>query len=211
MGRAMQIRTAGSSALLVCLDDPAQVTGLYRALLRDPPEGFVDAVPAAETVLVLYDPSRTDRLSLSERIRAAADQPPTAIGGRQGPRITIPVRYDGPDLEEIARITGLSVAEVVHRHTAGEYVVAFCGFAPGFAYLTGLDPALRLPRRAVPRTRVPAGSVAMSDRFTSVYPSASPGGWHLLGRTTMAMWDIDHQPPGLLTPGTRVRFEQVAA
>lgn len=206
----MQIRTAGSAALLVCLDEPAQVTAFYRELLRDPPEGFVDAAPAAETVMVRYDPTCTDRLTLSQRLRAAADQATPGVEANQGPLITVPVRYDGPDLDEIARGTGLSVAEVIRRHIAGEYVVAFCGFAPGFAYLTGLDPALRLPRRSIPRTRVPAGSVAMSDRFTSVYPSASPGGWHLLGRTTMAMWDIDHEPPGLLTPGTRVRFEQVA-
>ena len=209
----MRIVTAGSGALLVCLERPEQVTGLYRELLSDPPEGFVEAVPAAETVLVLFDPARTAALALDLRLRAAAERadanPEVASAARQGPAIGIPVVYDGPDLEDVARRTDLSVEEVVRRHEEGEYVVAFCGFAPGFAYLTGLDPALRLPRRSIPRTRVPAGSVAVSDRFTSVYPHVSPGGWHLLGRTAMVMWDIDRQPPGLLTPGTRVRFERV--
>jgi KipI family sensor histidine kinase inhibitor len=121
--------------------------------------------------------------------------------------VTIPVVYDGPDLADVASRTDLSVEEVVRRHAAGEYVVAFCGFAPGFGYLTGLDPALCLPRRTVPRTRIPAGSVAVADRFTSVYPSNSPGGWHLLGRTATVMWDLERQPPALLAPGTRVRFE----
>lgn len=209
----MRIVTAGSGALLVCLERPEQVTGLYQELLSDPPEGFVEAVPAAETVLVLFDPARTAALALDLRLRAAAERadanPEIASAARQGPAIGIPVVYDGPDLEDVARRTDLSVEEVVRRHEEGEYVVAFCGFAPGFAYLTGLDPALRLPRRSIPRTRVPAGSVAVSDRFTSVYPHVSPGGWHLLGRTTLVMWDIDRQPPGLLTPGTRVRFERV--
>ena len=211
----MRIRNAGSSALLVCLDEPAQVTGLYRELLRNPPEGLVDAAPAAETVMVVFDPARTEATALGLRLRAAAERASTNADtssevAQQGPLISIPVIYDGPDLADVARRTGLGVEEVVQRHTAAQYVVAFCGFAPGFGYLTGLDPALRLPRRSVPRTRVPAGSVAVSDRFTSVYPSASPGGWHLLGRTETAMWDIERQPPGLLTPGTRVRFEQVA-
>jgi 5-oxoprolinase (ATP-hydrolysing) subunit B len=207
----MRIRTAGSSALLACPDDAEQVTGLYRALEADPPPGFVDAIPAAETVLVVFDPERTEAAAVSAWLeeaiaRAGAHE---AVAD-QGPVVTIPVVYDGPDLAEVASRLELSVDEVVHRHAAAEYVVAFCGFAPGFGYLSGLDPALRLPRRSVPRTRVPAGSVAVADRFTSVYPSSSPGGWHLLGRTAMVMWDVGRRPPALLVPGTRVRFEQVA-
>jgi 5-oxoprolinase (ATP-hydrolysing) subunit B len=214
----MQIRAAGSSALLVCLDAAEHVTGLYRDLLADPPEGFIEAIPAAETVMVVFDPSRVAASTLGLRLRAAAQRASTSSystderAKNQDPTIiTIPVVYDGPDLDETSRRTGMSVEEVVTRHEAGEYVVAFCGFAPGFAYLTGLDPALVLPRRSIPRTRVPAGSVAVSDRYTSVYPHASPGGWHLLGRTTMVLWDLERQPPALLTPGTRVRFERVAA
>lgn len=204
----LRLRTAGSGALLVCLDDPAQVTGFYRALLDDPPQGLIDAVPAAETVFVVFDPDVTQAAAFGSRLESLAEQ-----AGRHesaadlGPLVTIPVIYDGPDLEDVARRADLSTDEVVQRHSGTEYVVAFCGFAPGFGYLGDLDPALRLPRRSVPRTRIPAGSVAIADRFTSVYPSNSPGGWHLLGRTTTAMWDLERQPPGLLTPGARVRFE----
>jgi KipI family sensor histidine kinase inhibitor len=205
----MRIKAAGSSALLVCLDEPEQVTGLYRELRSDPPEGYVDAIPAAETVMVVFDPARTHAAAVSTWLESAAE---LAAAGHeviadQGPVVTIPVVYDGPDLADVASRTDLSVEEVVRRHAAGEYVVAFCGFAPGFGYLAGLDPALCLPRRTVPRTRIPAGSVAVADRFTSVYPSNSPGGWHLLGRTTTVMWDLERQPPALLAPGTRVRFE----
>jgi KipI family sensor histidine kinase inhibitor len=208
---AIRVLAVGSSALLVCLDNPEHVTALYHDLLADPPEGFVEAIPAAETVMVVFDPSRTAAQALGPRLHAAAERvstnahSPYEPDAHQGPVITIPVVYDGPDLDETARRSGLSVEEVVRRHEAGEYVVAFCGFAPGFAYLSGLH----LPRRSVPRTRVPAGSVAVSDRYTSVYPHESPGGWHLLGRTTMVMWDLEREPPALLTPGTRVRFESV--
>ena len=204
----MRIKAAGSSALLVCLDESEQVTGLYRELRRDPPSGYVDAIPAAETVMVVFDPARTQAAAVSTWLESAAERATVhEVIADQGPVVAIPVVYDGPDLTDVASRIDLSVEEVVRRHAAGEYVVAFCGFAPGFGYLTGLDPALCLPRRTVPRTRIPAGSVAVADRFTSVYPSNSPGGWHLLGRTTTVMWDLDRQPPALLAPGTRVRFE----
>ena len=210
-----RVLTAGSDALLVSLDGPELVTGLYHDLLSAPPEGFVEAIPAAETVLVVFDPAHTSAATLTPRLHTAAERASQNThsiaepSAQQQPVITIPVVYDGPDLDEIAQCTGLSVEKVVRRHEAGEYVVAFCGFAPGFGYLTGLDPALILPRRSTPRTHIPAGSVAISDRFTAVYPHASPGGWHLLGRTATVMWDLERQPPALLAPGTRVRFEQV--
>ncbi len=107
---------------------------------------------------------------------------------------------------EIAQLTGLGVDEVIRRHQRAEYVVAFVGFAPGFGYLVGGDPALRVPRRSTPRTRVPAGSVALAGEFTGVYPREGPGGWQLIGRTEAVLWDLDRQPPALLAPGTRVRF-----
>ena len=212
-----RIRPVGSSALLICLDGPEHVTALYNDLLAHTPDGFIEAIPAAETVMVIFDPSRTTPQALTPRLNAAAERaittmttnPPDDQHPDQPPVVTIPVLYDGPDLDQIARRTALSVEEVVRRHQAAEYVVAFCGFAPGFAYLSGLDPALTLPRRSVPRTRIPAGSVAVSDRYSCVYPHDSPGGWHLLGRTTTVMWDLDRQPPALLTPGTRVHFQQV--
>jgi KipI family sensor histidine kinase inhibitor len=206
----MRVRPAGSGALLACLDEPGQVSGLYREIQADPPTGLLDAVPAAETVLVVFDPARTGAADVAAWLEEAVTRAGKhEIAADQGPVVTVPVAYDGPDLAEVARRTDMSVDEVIRRHAAGEYIVAFCGFAPGFGYLTGLDAALHLPRRSVPRTRIPAGSVAIADRFTSVYPSNSPGGWHLIGRTTTVMWDVERQPPALLTPGTRVRFEQV--
>ena len=114
--------------------------------------------------------------------------------------------YDGEDLPDVARTTGLGQREVVERHLRAEYVVAFCGFAPGFAYLSGGDPALRVSRRNSPRTRVPAGSVGLADEFTGVYPRQMPGGWQLIARTDVVLWDLDRDPPALLPPGTRVRF-----
>jgi KipI family sensor histidine kinase inhibitor len=123
--------------------------------------------------------------------------------------IEIPVRYDGDDLESVAERAGLTIAAVIAAHVSATYSVAFCGFAPGFAYLAGLDPALHLPRRVAPRTRVPAGSVAVAAEYSAVYPTASPGGWHLLGRTDLAMFDPARTPAVLLEPGCTVRFVAV--
>jgi KipI family sensor histidine kinase inhibitor len=120
--------------------------------------------------------------------------------------VEVPTTYDGPDLEEVARVWGMSTAEVVATHTGLEHEVAFCGFSPGFAYCAGLPEHLAVPRRHDPRPRVPAGSVAVADRWTGVYPTASPGGWQLLGRTDLVLWDADREPPATLAPGTRVRF-----
>jgi KipI family sensor histidine kinase inhibitor len=120
--------------------------------------------------------------------------------------VEIEVDYDGADLDEVAAATGLSADEVVVAHAGTVFTVAFCGFAPGFAYLTGLPPELHLPRRSSPRTRVPEGSVAIADAFSAVYPRSSPGGWHLLGRTEARLWDLTRDVPGLLQPGDRVRF-----
>ena len=121
-------------------------------------------------------------------------------------RSSLAVDYDGPDLADVARLTGLTVDEVVARHTGARYTVAFGGFMAGFAYLVGLDPALRVPRLDSPRERVPAGSVAIADEFSAVYPAATPGGWRLLGRCEQTLFDVDREPPALLQPGTRVRF-----
>jgi KipI family sensor histidine kinase inhibitor len=123
------------------------------------------------------------------------------------PFVSIPVRYDGDDLAEVAALTGLDPGEVVELHASAEYQVAFCGFAPGFGYLRGLPAPLHLPRRATPRTRVPTGSVAIAAEYSAVYPGASPGGWHLLGSTEVRLFDVGADPPALLRPGTCVRFE----
>lgn len=124
----------------------------------------------------------------------------------RGETLVLDVVYDGADLKSTAVEVGLDVDGLVRAHAAVEYTVAFCGFAPGFAYLRGLDPSQHVRRLAEPRTRVPAGSVAIAGDVTGIYPRSSPGGWRLLGRTDSALWDLDREPPTLLTPGTAVRF-----
>ena len=124
--------------------------------------------------------------------------------------MVLDVRYDGADLDDVADLVGLSREEVVARHQGSAFEVAFCGFSPGFAYLTGLDPRLVVPRLATPRTSVPAGAVAVADTWSAVYPRESPGGWRLLGTTDAPLWDVSRVPPALLAPGTRVRFREIA-
>lgn len=203
----MRLVAAGRRGLLVECADLAEVMALHRALAADRPAGVVDLVPAARTVLLVFDETATTHVQLAAAVEAVdldlAHTPPPSRA------VTVEVVYDGEDLAEVATLTGLSVAEVVRRHAAAAYVVAFTGFAPGFAYLSGGDPALTVPRRATPRTRVPAGSVAVAGELTGIYPRQGPGGWQLLGRTDAPLWDLDRDPPALLTPGTRVRFETV--
>jgi KipI family sensor histidine kinase inhibitor len=195
----------GDGAALIDLDRPEQVLGLQAALDDEPPCGMIEMVPAAQTLLIRFDPGSTS----FERLSAEITRHSVADGSRRrGSHVTVPVRYDGADLAEVAAETGLTEDEVVRRHAAAEYTVAFCGFAPGFGYLTGIDPALRLPRRKTPRTRVPAGSVAIAGEYTAVYPRESPGGWRLIGHTELPVWDIDRHPPNLLVPGTRIRFAE---
>jgi len=191
--------------LLVEAGDAA--LGVYAALLDRSPDGVTDLVPAASTVLVRFDPAAAGAADLARQLARVRPAPVAASDGEQ---VTVPVHYDGADLAEVGRLTGLGADGVVEAHTAARYVVAFSGFAPGFGYLTGLDPRLRLPRRGTPRVRVPAGAVGVAGEFTGVYPRSSPGGWHLLGRTSVPLWDPVRTPPALLRPGTRVRFEPVS-
>lgn len=194
---------AGHHALLVECDDLADVMALHRALDEATPAGVVDLVPAARTVLVTFDASTT-----RETVAAAVSRVGAGAGATTHPHreVVIPVTYDGADLADVAELTGIPVDEVVRRHQAAEHVVAFTGFAPGFAYIAGGDPALHVPRRSTPRTRVPAGSIALAGEFTGTYPREGPGGWQLIGRTDAPLWDLRRDPPALLTPGTRVRF-----
>jgi KipI family sensor histidine kinase inhibitor len=199
----MRVLPYGESALLLDLDDPAAVPAVRAALAgRD---DVVDAVAGAATVLAV---ARAGRL---EAVRAAAGtvlaEAAASEPSDSGPLVVLPVRYDGPDLDVVAGLTGLSREQVMERHARGAYRVRFCGFAPGFAYLDGLDPRLHVPRRAEPRRRVPAGAVGLAGEFTGVYPRASPGGWQLIGTTDVPLWDLHRTPPALLPPGTRVRFE----
>jgi KipI family sensor histidine kinase inhibitor len=194
----------GDRALLVELGDTESVVAWVDALDADRPAGVADVVPAAETVLVVAT-EHADLAALRASLERIEPGPFVAAGGRTH-QVEIPVRYDGPDLADVARLTGLGEHEVVARHAAADYVVAFCGFAPGFGYLVGEDERLRVPRRSQPRTTVPAGSVGLADAFSGVYPRSGPGGWQLIGSTDVAMWDIDRDPPALLQPGGRVRF-----
>jgi KipI family sensor histidine kinase inhibitor len=202
----MRFLPAGYSGLLVECDDIAQVMALHRALERSRPAGVVDLVPAALTVLLTFD-AGTSHARLCDAIAA------TDLDGDPGPaqerHVTIEVTYDGADLADVAQLTGIPEDEVALRHQAADYVVAFTGFAPGFAYVAGGDPALVVPRRSTPRTKVSAGSVALAGEFTGVYPGEGPGGWQLIGHTAAPLWDLQRDPPALLTPGTTVRFTQV--
>lgn len=201
----MRFLPCGSSAVLVELDDLDGVLSLRAAVLADPPPGVAEVIPAARTLLVVFD-ERTSHEDLVTDLRERQGRRPEAATGTA---VEIPVVYDGADLAHVAVLTGLAPREVVERHAAGSYVTAFCGFSPGFAYLAGLDTALHVPRRSSPRTRVPAGSVGLAGEFTGVYPRPSPGGWQLIGRTHAALWDADRDPPALLPPGRRVRFVEI--
>lgn len=206
----MRILPCGERAVLVELDALAQVLSLHAALTSagNPPPGVVELVPAARTLLVAFDPAATTAERLSAQLRETR---PATAEQSHGPGAELAVTYDGEDLAEVARITGLSEAEVVTRHLRADYVVAFCGFAPGFGYLAGGDPALRVPRRDSPRTQVPAGAVALADDFTGVYPRSMPGGWQLIGRTDAVLWEVERDPPALLPPGARVRFVEAVS
>ena len=166
-----------------------------------------DVVPGMNNLTILFDPLASDGLQLAEKLQVAWDS--DSISQKTGRKVDIPVVYggdSGPDLEEVARHTGLSPAEIVKRHTAAEYIVYFIGFQPGFPYLGGLDPRLATPRRSEPRLLVPAGSVGIGGSQTGIYPAASPGGWQLIGRSELQLFDPGASPPTLLQPGDRVRF-----
>lgn len=199
----MRFLPVNPRALLVELDDLEQTLALLASLQRAPIAGIDEIVPAARTLLLHLQPGEPDVAALAH---ALAQRDISGPVEQDGPRVEIPVRYDGEDLAEVAALLGISVAELIARHTGQDYTVAFCGFAPGFAYLSGGHPSLQVPRRATPRTRVPAGSVALAGTFAAVYPDATPGGWQLLGTTALPMWDLARDPPALLQPGMRVRF-----
>lgn len=196
----MRLLPYGDRAVLV-ETDAGRVLALGAAASRLP--GVLEVVPASRTLLVEFDPAVTAAVRVGDALRSAEDVGRPAPAGDT---VELAVRYDGVDLAAVAREVGLSAEEVVTRHAAGTYLVAFCGFAPGFAYLTGVDPALHVGRLPEPRTAVPAGAVGLAAEFTGVYPRSSPGGWRLIGHTDAQLWDVARVPPALLTPGTSVRF-----
>ncbi|MFJ3883370.1 allophanate hydrolase subunit 1 [Streptomyces sp. NPDC090077] len=202
----MRALPVGRDALLVEVDSAGEVAALHAELLRrrDAGElgGVREVVPAARTVLLdgVREPG-----ALAARI-ARWEVPPLAEA--EGPLVTVPVRYDGPDLADVAAAWGVAEREVAAVVAGTLFRVAFCGFAPGFGYLTGLPEHLWLPRRATPRTAVPAGSLALAGEYAGVYPRSSPGGWQLIGSTDAVLWDPAREPAALFAPGVRVRFEE---
>lgn len=203
----LRVLPYGDRALLVEVDDVAEVVVVADGVRSGPLSDLVeDVVPGARTVLVRARPGvgvqqlRQQLMSVVEVRGALATSLETSNN------VKIPVTYDGPDLAEVARLTGLGEDEVVMAHTGTPWRVAFGGFAPGFAYLVGGDPRLKVPRRDEPRTKVAAGAVGLAGEFSGIYPRESPGGWRLIGRTDVAMWDIHRDPPALLAAGTTVQF-----
>ena len=211
----VRIRDYGDRALLLELGSTEEVLA-WSAAIRDAELlGVLDIVPASRTVLIklagagYQAPSRQRLGKLHVAVASGSDG-----AGPAGVRadVQIDVVYDGPDLDEVARLTGLTVDQVVAVHTGTPWRAGFAGFAPGFAYLVGGDRRLEVPRRAEPRTKVPAGSVGLAGEFTGVYPRESPGGWQLIGRIVegqAALWDVDRDPPALLIPGMWVQFRAV--
>lgn len=202
----MRLLRCGRTGLLVELPSLGAVLDLYEELAGQTPEGVVDVVPAARTVLLHLDPAVTDLARLEQTVRAITPRRRERAGGGL---LDVPVVYDGADLQEVGSLTGWGAEGVVARHTSAEWTVAFCGFSPGFGYLICPEQSWAVPRRPSPRTRVPAGAVALAGEFTGVYPRESPGGWQLIGRTDLPIFDLERDPPAALIPGTRVRFLDV--
>jgi KipI family sensor histidine kinase inhibitor len=202
----------GDQALLLEFDSTGEVLAWTDAVREADLPGVLDIVPASRTVLVKLDGPRyqtptRQRLSKLNLTPEALSELAGSSAGRAD--IQIDVVYDGADLDEVARLTGLTADEVIEAHTGTLWRVGFGGFAPGFAYLIGGDSRLEVPRRSEPRTKVPAGSVGLAGEFSGVYPRESPGGWQLIGRTSAELWDVNRDKPALLTPGMWVQFRAV--
>ena len=196
----MNIRPFGADHVLVELEDPQQALAVYEEARRRQVRA-ASIVPAASTVL--FEGLR----DVDSLVRSLPGWDVTSVHVAGG-AVEVPTTYDGDDLDQVARLWEMSRDEVVATHTSTEFVVAFCGFAPGFAYCSGLPDDLAVPRLDSPRTTVPAGSVGLAGAYTGVYPTSSPGGWQLIGRTELVLWDVDRDPPATLVPGTRVRFTE---
>ncbi len=201
------IRAAGDRAILVELPSLQAVLSLQAQLTAHPQPGQVDVIAATGTVLITADSPRAAQ-ALAAHVRGLDVAAPTE---NDSTLVTIDVVYDGEDLDEVAALTGLGREGVVAAHAGQLWTAAFAGFAPGFAYLTGKNSSLEVPRRRSPRTAVPAGAVALGGAYSAVYPRQSPGGWQLIGRTDAAMWDLGRESPALIRPGDTVRFRAVRA
>ncbi len=195
----------GDRALLIECGSTGEVLALSGVLRDARLDGVLDIVPGARTVLVSLSDARR-RTSVRSTLADIGVPDPGVAAVAKEADVVIDVVYDGADLAEVSGHLGMDVAEVIAAHTGTLWRVGFGGFTPGFAYLVGGDPRLHVPRRSEPRTRVPAGSVALAGEFSGIYPRQSPGGWQLIGRTEAVLWDLDRPKPALLTPGLWVRF-----
>ncbi|NWF27405.1 allophanate hydrolase subunit 1 [Streptomyces sp. PKU-EA00015] len=200
----MRLSPVGADSLLVDLDTPEEAQAWHAQILNRRSAGTLppvrEVVPGEKTVL-MYGVGDIDAMAAELRHWSVP-----ALTGDSGPLVEIPVRYDGADLPAVAELWGVSEQDVAGIHSSTQYRVAFCGFVPGFAYMLGLQEPYHVPRKAEPRTSVPAGSVALAGPYTGIYPRASPGGWQLIGTTDVGLWDMERDPAALLAPGTRVRF-----
>lgn len=188
------------------------IAGLHSALTQCAPPGFIESIPGLTSLTVLFDPDQTSAQTLHLDIVRLLDTQHTST--ERAREWDIPVCYEGeyaPDLLEVAKACGLSAEQVITAHTERSYVVYLLGFSPGFPYLGDLDARLKLPRLAEPRTRVPAGSVAIATRYSAIYPQSTAGGWHIIGRTPLRLFDARAHPPALLAAGDTVRFQAVDA
>jgi KipI family sensor histidine kinase inhibitor len=204
---SLRILPVRDGILLFELQNLRETLSLLDAIEASPIAGIEEIIPAARTLLIRFDESALSQETLIAAVRARMGSAKEITSSQT---VEVPVYYDGEDLGDVAELLGMSEVEVIERHTGQDYIVAFTGFAPGFAYLAEGDLALRVPRRKSPRTVVPAGSVALAGEFSGVYPKNSPGGWQLIGRTPIAMFDLNRQPAALLQPGFRVRFRDIA-
>jgi len=203
----VKFRPAGPGALLVEVDTLAEVRALHAQIARERARGWapalMDVIPAARTVLL---DGVTDHDAVADEIRSWSVPPHPEASGQL---VEIACRYDGPDLGDVARQWGVPPERVADVHSGLTHEVAFCGFAPGFPYIAGLGGGREVARRDRPRAAVPAGSVALGDEYTGIYPRTSPGGWQIIGHTDAVMWDEGRDPAALLRPGDRVRFVNV--
>lgn len=207
-GFAAHIRPAGDRALLVQLAPQLPVAVADRLRARRI-AGVIDVLPAATTVFVTFTAGAAP--AVRQQVQAVvAEVAATPAPMPHGPPIVIPVHYDGADLADTADLLGITVAQLIARHTGSVWRCAFLGFAPGFGYLEAPDAGLAVPRLASPRTSVPVGAVGLAAGYSAVYPRSSPGGWRLVGRTATALWDEQRRPPAVLSPGARVKFVETA-
>jgi len=214
------IERSGETAVLLRFGDViadevvARVHAASRQINDQRPVWLLDIVPAYTTLMLVVDPAACPGDDAQAHAIAWLQQQNFILDSAPSAReIEIPVHYggsDGPDLDDVARHAGMDSAAFIERHSAGRYMVAMLGFAPGFPYLIGLDPALAMPRLDTPRMRVEAGSVGIGGAQTGIYPEAGPGGWRIIGRTRQVLFDASRNPPALLAPGDRVRFVPVA-